>query len=197
MKKRFGNRINTAIELTSLLDVIFIVLMVVLLNSQVSGQNKVREAESRMEQAEAMMDEAADARAEAEADAAILKDQIEMLKDSEAQMAVITVYVDYTPSSPKNRHIRTTVNGTELERIDITPETQNEAYEMFGRQLDEVIAGYADGTDGTERRPVILSLDTTQILYRDEKAVDQVIGKLFDSYDNLFYKAGSAGDADE
>ena len=104
MKKRFGNRINTAIELTSLLDVIFIVLMVVLLNSQVSGQNKVREAESRMEQAEAMMDEAADARAEAEADAAILKDQIEMLKDSEAQMAVITVYVDYTPSSPKIFH---------------------------------------------------------------------------------------------
>ena len=58
MKHRLGGKLKNTIELTSLLDVIFIVLMIVICNQQINMTAKTNEAQ-------VMMEEAADMQAEA------------------------------------------------------------------------------------------------------------------------------------
>ena len=58
MKNKHWKKINTAVELTSLLDVIFIVLMIVVCNQQINLTERQTELEQQTVRAEAMMQEA-------------------------------------------------------------------------------------------------------------------------------------------
>ena len=46
MKHRLKNKLNTVVELTSLLDVIFIVLMIVICNQQINLEEKGHDVEA-------------------------------------------------------------------------------------------------------------------------------------------------------
>lgn len=176
MKNRLSGKLNNTIELTSLLDVIFIVLMIVICNQQINMTQKEEAAQIVMEQAE-------DALADAEAQKELFNQHSDTYAQINDQMEIITVYVDYKPSDIKNREIRIMANETELPMITLSPSNANDAYGKFETALEKQISE-AEKAD----KPVIFSIDTTQILYRDEKAVEEIIGRLFDSHDNLYYK---------
>ena len=99
------------------------------------------------------------------------------------QMEIITVYVDYKPSDIKNREIRIMANDEELPRITVSPSNSGDAYRQFENALESRIKNAEDAG-----KPAIISIDTTQILYRDERAVQEIIDGLFDRHDNLFSK---------
>ena len=176
MKNRFSGKLKNTIELTSLLDVIFIVLMIVVCNQQINMT--VKEDSAKVAMAEAL-----DAQADADAEKELYKQHRETYETINEQMDVITVYVDYTPSDIKNREIRIMVNDDELPMIKISPSNAKESYEKLEKSLDSKVSAANDAG-----KPVIISIDTSQILYRDEKAVDEIIGRLFKQYDNLFTK---------
>ena len=176
MKNRFSGKLKNTIELTSLLDVIFIVLMIVICNQQINMTVKEDTAKVKMEQA-------MDAQADADAEKELYKQHRETFETVNEQMDVITVYVDYIPSDIKNREIRIMVNDDELPVIKLSPSNTKESFEQFETSLEKKVAG-AEEAD----KPVIISIDTSQILYRDEKAVDEIIGRLFDKHDNLYLK---------
>lgn len=176
MKHRLSGKLKNTIELTSLLDIIFIVLMIVICNQQINMTQKEEAAQIVMEQAE-------DARAEAEAEKELLKQHNDTYAEINDQMEIITVYVDYKPSDIKNREIRMVANDTELPMVTLSPSNARDAYGRFEAALEKQISE-AEKAD----KPVIISIDTTQILYRDEKAVEEIVGRLFDSHDNLYYK---------
>ena len=176
MKNRFSGKLKNTIELTSLLDVIFIVLMIVICNQQINMTVKEDTAKVKMEQA-------MDAQADADAEKELYKQHRETFETVNEQMDVITVYVDYTPSDIRNREIRIMANDDELPIIKLSPSNTKESFEQFEKSLEKKIAE-AEEAD----KPVIISIDTTQILYRDEKAVDEIIGRLFDKHDNLYLK---------
>ena len=75
------------------------------------------------------------------------------------------------------------VNDAELPMITLSPSNANEAYRKLEEALESNIAAAEEGD-----KPVIISIDTTQILYRDEKAVDEIINGLFDRHGNLYVK---------
>jgi len=211
MRNRPWKNTNTAIELTSLLDVIFIVLMIVVCNQQISTKNQMDQAQEAMVEAE-VLSAGADAReaavlareenvAKMEADAEALVAEAEAMKAAEAdvlaerdfyreqldtyenlsdQILAVTVYVDYDPADIKNREIRY-LYGTKEGKIPVNPDNTAEAYAELERQLGQVIF---------ENReiPVIIAVNRGQILYRDEKAVSDVLTKLSGSHTNLFRK---------
>ena len=176
MKNRLSGKLNNTVELTSLLDVIFIVLMIVICNQQINMTQKEEAAQIVMEQAE-------DALADAEAEKELFAQHNDTYAQINDQMEVITVYVDYKPSDIKNREIRILAGESELPMITLSPSNSKEAYDKFEAELEKEISE-AEKAD----KPVIISIDTTQILYRDEKAVEEIVGRLFDSHGNLYYK---------
>ena len=176
MKNRLSGKLNNTVELTSLLDVIFIVLMIVICNQQINMTQKEEAAQIVMEQAE-------DALADAEAEKELFAQHNDTYAQINDQMEVITVYVDYKPSDIKNREIRILAGESELSMITLSPSNSKEAYDKFEDELEKEISE-AEKAD----KPVIISIDTTQILYRDEKAVEEIVGRLFDSHGNLYYK---------
>ncbi|MBQ0145729.1 MAG: hypothetical protein KBS51_01225 [Lachnospiraceae bacterium] len=176
MKNRFSGKLKNTIELTSLLDVIFIVLMIVICNQQINMTAKEESAKIAVE-------EAADMQAEARAEKELYEQHRDTYAEINEQMEIITVYVDYKPSDIKNREIRIMANDEELPRITVSPSNSGDAYRQFENALESRIKNAEDAG-----KPAIISIDTTQILYRDERAVQEIIDGLFDRHDNLFSK---------
>lgn len=176
MKHRLSGKLKNTIELTSLLDVIFIVLMIVICNQQINMTAKTNEAR-------VMMEEAADMQAEAKAQKELYEQHNDTYAAINDQMDIITVYVDYKPSDIKNRQIRIMANDEELPMITLSPSNAKEAYGKFETALENRVAAAE-----ASKKPVIISIDTTQILYRDEQAVEEIVSRLFDDHKNLYMK---------
>ena len=190
MKHRLKNKLNTVVELTSLLDVIFIVLMIVICNQQINLEEKGRDVEAAYEEAaevkaeaEAALSEAEDLRAEAEAEKALFEEHLEKFEDVSSQMTTVTVIIDYQPSNLRTRTIRLMADADTPETITITPETENDAYTKFEEKLEDLVA-QAEASD----KPVVISIDMTRILYRDELRAEEVLSAVYGRHGNLFYR---------
>lgn len=157
------------IDLTPLLDVIFIVLMVVMCRlSLVTNEEreKTLEAENAAEEASANYE--------------VTRTQLENYENEDQLVAFITLNAMYEKNNPKTRHIRLAYNDeTVIEDIVITPETQEQSYSQF---VEEITA-FVEGKAGS---PVLLSIDDDQILYRDHIRLEKEIASLQENYTNLF-----------
>ena len=182
MKNKHWKKINTAVELTSLLDVIFIVLMIVVCNQQINlterqtelEQQTVR-AEAMMQEAQAKQDEASEVIASQRMDDAQLENYNELMQNS------IVVYVDYTPSDITTRRIRIRLGDEDLPVISVTPGNSDLAFNEFEKTLENRVEEMKDS-------PMIITIDTTNILYRDEVRVNEIIERLSQNHSNLFFK---------
>ena len=204
MNKPWKNT-QTSIELTSLLDVIFIVLMIVVCNQQIYTKTQVDEASAAVAEAEAMeqsllereekarLDEetAGKALAEAEAmkaeaeDAIAEKDfyaeQLDTYDTMAEQMLAVAVLVDYEPADLKQRKIRFLVGTKEADSILLTPETAAEAWKEAERFLGALL-------QENKGIPVICAVSKTKILLRDERKAEELLKKLSETHGNLYMK---------
>lgn len=194
MRSRKGNKLNTAIELTSLLDVIFIVLMIVICNQQINMETKSAEAEvmvseaaAEMEQAEALKEEAADMAAEADSEKLLYEEFIENNRSMFEQYVTVTVRIDYLPSDIRNRTIRLLINDAEEKTMKLSGNDTKEAFSAFEEELENA-AAQAEA----EGKPVFISINTDRILYRDEKKAEEILSLVFEKYENLYYRKTGA-----
>lgn len=190
MNNRFLRKTDTAIELTSLLDVIFIVLMVVICSKNYDVQLKsetaektVIEAEAAMHEAEEMMKSAEDALAEN----VLLREQAELCSDVFSQVTMVAIYANYEKNTPQHRIIRVAVNDNEPVKMTmLTPEEPHKGFD----ELEAYLTGILDKADGM---PVIISVNRTGILYRDDAELTRVLNK-FSGYKNLYEKRNASNE---
>lgn len=181
--KRLRNKLNTQIELTSLLDVIFIVLMVVICSQQMTTKAAQQDAEDEISKAQRAQIEAQNERAEAEAEKKLFEEHMETYEEINTQMSVVTVYADYTPSDPSERTLSLMVDTESSSKIIMTPGTEKVSWAKLESQLtDAVEKANAAG------KPVIISVNRDRILYRDESRLTSLVDDLFRRYDNIYYK---------
>lgn len=214
MKNKPWKNTQTAIELTSLLDVIFIVLMIVVCNQQINTKAREESAQAQVEaaaSAEAAYEEKLlDARQQEQAAKQLLQ-EAEQLKAEQEEVILekefyaqqlntyaqigdeilpVTVYVDYEPSDIKNRTIRILCAGQELPSISVTPDTMTEAFLKLKTALADVLKEHKD-------TPVIVAVSRQKILYRDEKAVTEALQELGSKFSNLYLKAEKTEGAED
>ncbi|MCR5107581.1 MAG: hypothetical protein K6B28_05405 [Lachnospiraceae bacterium] len=173
---RKRNRIN--IELTSLLDVIFIILMVVLCHQQVN----VNDSMSKSEEAEIAKEEAEEARAEAQASKELYDDRTDTYDNFSEHVSLISIYADYDVNNVRTRHLYVLKDNEEVFRIDITPENEDEVYDKFLAEFNSYIKEAEDSS-----KPVICSVNTDKILYRDKIRMDEIMENIESS--NLYFKS--------
>ncbi len=177
MKKSKFNKNSIDLDLTALLDVIFILLMVVMCYQVSAVKSGVETAEQKVAEAEA-------AKEDAEADVSVLSAQLEAMEEVESKVAFMSVYVGYNPSNITTRYIRFVRSNQEesqevIQEISITPETEEAAYQEFASEFQAFMEANAG-------KPVLLSLDDSKILYRDHERMSDLISELEGQYTNLF-----------
>ncbi|MCR5675638.1 MAG: hypothetical protein K6G16_08020 [Lachnospiraceae bacterium] len=175
-KKSVLGRMQLPIDVTALLDVVFIVLLIVICHQQRLAVSQEAERAEAVVSAEEKL-------AEAEAARSLYAERMETAANLSDYVSILTVYVDYTPGNPSERHIRLLDDAADAEilSIPLNPSSQEEAYHTLTEEMHTRL----DAADG---KPVILSLDLEHILYRDEEAVNNLFSSMQADYDNLYFK---------
>lgn len=168
MRKKRRNNLDILIDLTSLLDVIFIILLIVVCNQQYLN-NKLSEESLKAENVVA----------EAEASKALYLDQIDTIQNYNE---LLSVYASYDPSTVTERHIRVLKNEQDIKTFDLTGNNVSAPLEEFKDYMVTYI-------ENNPEKPVVLSLNDhdENILYRDEKAIKKIFEELSE-YPNVYLK---------
>lgn len=199
MRESILKKSDLPIDLTSLLDVIFIVLLVVLCSQQVTNDTieqraaqNAAAADMTLEQARLIREDALTEAGQIKSDASealqmqeVYKEQLANYANADSYISFITVYVDYNPVTIEKRHIRVLLNDSEIRTITLTKENRDEAIDEFYEYLVGFIQDHTEG-------PIVMSVNLDQILYRDEKVVSATLQDLSGKYKNVYLK--SAGE---
>ena len=158
---------NILLDLTPLLDVIFIILLIFV--SQTIQLKKTSAGE-----AQRLQDEYKEAKKEYDL-------RNEMIDD---YYTFVTVISTYDEENPENREIRISRDPNEADQI-IT--LNGSDVEQEYSEFEEYLKGYID--PGREA-PIVFSLNQgdERILYRDENRIREIVEKLQNSNNNVYFK---------
>lgn len=157
------------IDLTPLLDVIFIVLMVVMCHQALDSKSSEEELVLVHEQLE-------DAVAENE----VHETQLHAYEDANDLVAYVTLRADYDTQNPRIRHIQLAYNNdVAFEEITITPETEKTGYASLEDNMNQFLSE-------KESMPVLIVLNEEHILYRDQVKISQMLDELGEQNTNLY-----------
>lgn len=164
------------IDLTSLLDVIFILLLIVFIgysNAEMVNKDKL----------ETSIEAAADAEADADARASAYSDMEDTQNNLQQYVWAASIVATYNEEEITNREIKVLVEGAEIESFQLVGNDVSESFLNFKNYLADYIIHH-------QNQPVILSLNENddRILYRDEKEIKEIIEELSASYDNVYIK---------
>ena len=169
--KRRRNKSNILIDLTSLLDVVFIILLVVMCQLQ-ETKNTYAAKEESIQQQENDFNELKK----------LYSDQIESLGSVSDYISYITVNAQYDEDLV-TRHI-TILNSDKQSEIPEIPQLKglrvSDGYDELNKYLSTYVAENPE-------RVVVLSFneDDEDILYRDEKAIKAIFTQLSSEYPNI------------
>ncbi len=165
------------IDLTSLLDVIFILLLVVLCGGSVMQEQVQKEAENAI-------DEAEQAKEYSEEKTQAYSDMLDAQNSLQQFVWVASVSAPYDSNDFRIRHVMIVNEEKEdLFEIDLVG---NDVREQM-KELQDQLSKYAQDHAGY---PVIISFNENddKILYRDEVEISKVLDDLRSTYDNVYIK---------
>ncbi len=177
MRRQGKKKNDILIDLTSLLDVIFILLMVVLARQQVSGMDLERQS-ARLEEEEQSLKEEKEK----------VQDEFRLYSDQNDitdKTVIISVTATFDPENPKERSLKILKNGNSAPDVFILKGGDTkEAY----REFEEKLRSYVSEGEGL---PVVLSLadDGSEILYRDAKRIQEIFNSLSSVSDDIYLRA--------
>ena len=168
------------IDLTPLLDVIFILLIVVItyvselgMNESDAMKQEVKDAHKQMQEARQREIDAADRMAEAEAVAETAKEQLIVYKNMYDSVNVVTIYASYTPSDIKNRTVHVQINANEMWEEKINPSNEDDVWEKCKKYIEDELVN-----DSDKSIPTLFSITNEKMLYRDEQSILSLYEKL-------------------
>lgn len=170
-QRRRHNKGDILIDLTSLLDIIFIFLMIVVCNQQ----NMTSEIQTQKSEAITLTEQA---RTQLE----LYTDQL----DSIDNLCLVSVNARYEPSNITTRYITILKNGENPEMLESIEMKGNHTAEAL-KTLESNLRSYIESN---KEKPVILSLNEKDdnILYRDEKEILKIFDTLKQEFPNVYKK---------
>jgi len=192
MNRRSGilSRANTPIELTSLLDVIFLILFVVMLANKLTAANMVAQSTQLAQEAQAELvrtkTELETARKDlftVQNNLSTYEGRVDMYEHFDVYAALVNVYVTYSHDNIREREIHVSGPDLEPEPLKFNENSENAAWNRLEKCLKEYIEKKAE-----ESIPVIISYNREDILNRDEIKLSGMISSLQKTYTNLYHK---------
>ena len=183
MKRRHRAKSDILIDLTSLLDVIFIVLLVV-----IGRQMTLTDKQAEQVKASVAVEEATAQAEVAHAKYQLYLDQLDTADTLNQMVCALTIYCYYNENDVTERYVEILKKG-DAEPTVITMRGENVAPKL--QEVKETIIEYVEDNKDF---PVILSLNEgdEKILYRDEKAIKTIFENLSEdeTHPNVYVKFG-------
>ena len=180
MKMRLGKNKSIGqfiIDLTPLLDVVFILLIVVL-----SFQDAYSaDADNKISEAQQIESDANDLVSKTESKDATISEQLDTYANLNDYVNIVTIYADYQPSNRKYRTIYLAINDTDVKEISLNPSNGDVAWS----ECEETIKQCLEDNLGV---PTIYAIKNEKMLYRDEQMIIKMFSELSSSYDNIYLK---------
>lgn len=179
MKRRHRAKSDILIDLTSLLDVIFIVLLVVFARTQ----NLTEKTDDQVNSANETLAQANILSQQAQAEYELYQDQIEMADNLQQYVFTISVNSSYRSDDVTRRQISVLPNGGEIITFELRGADVKKEMEKFRETMKQYVEAHPD-------QPVILTLNEKdeKILYRDEEAIKKIFKELCETHDNVFMR---------
>lgn len=199
-RSRLSSKWNTIIDLTSLLDVIFIFLFIVMMSSQQSAaeatakvedlQSNLTEAEATNEELEQELSDTKQSLLEAEKASAdnasserIDDDLHEKISDLSDYVELVDIDISYLPSDPSIRTIKVVNGNNQIFKRTIT----NKSDDAVWQELEKDLTSLAE-KDNEYNIPVIITVIHDNALNRDVSKVSSILSDIQNSYDNVYNK---------
>ena len=194
---------NAAVDLTPLLDVIFILLFVVLLSlvqlserEDASRSQQVAELQTELDELNAELAEYRNRDYDYETVAQSYQASIQQYEELDKAVIKITVFCNYDPDDYSRRTIRILVPGREDETIELSSNHSETGFARLEALLEECIVdahiqqqGAEDEIAETETASfVVICLSLDQIQYRDRGRIDEIAAMLTEKYENVYYR---------
>lgn len=174
MRRNKRNRKNDVlIDLTSMLDVIFIVLLVVMVGQKTVSTISQNQLTAQQQSAD-----------EALTDLQNAKSLYDTAVDAARYFKSVSVAVPYEPNEVHKREIQFLFFGEkDTETITLIGNDTEKAMQQCKEKLEQYI-------NRNEESPIILSLndDDDKILFRDEKMITELLNELSAKYENVYIK---------
>lgn len=198
--KRNRDKARIDIDLTSMLDVIFIILIVVMCSAQftaVSAQQAAEESMAEDDERQAAYEELVNENEDVKREYEEVKEQLdtfeehkEMLENVNTEVAFVTLHADYDTADPKVRHFRLVKgDAAVIDNIEVTPENEEKAFEEL---LDKLSAYLSENED----KPVLMTLSDEQILYRDYNKLYEMLQGI-DTRNLFIEETSESGESEE
>ena len=201
MKRK--NRSSAPIELTPLLDVIFIILFIVIISNALNTKKAAAEAESEVSDARrevklleseaARKDEAIESLEaqifDQEAMAAQYEQRIDELEGSVIgrRVKIVSLSCVYDEADMSRRRLAAAAPDAESFTVDFTSDTVEMSFGRLNNWLEQYIENNTRaGADKAERVIIVLSVGSERILKRDREALDRIIAGLEAKYDDVY-----------
>ena len=159
-KKSIGQYI---IDLTPLLDVIFILLIVGLCYKDNFGY----EAEKKIADANEEVVEIKDEMAKTDGKNNLLSEQLDTYENLNNYVDVITIYANYQPSNRKYRNVYVQINAGDVWEKEINPSNEKAVWSECKEYIEESLKN-------NDERPAVLSIKDEKMLYRDEQSIERL-----------------------
>ena len=183
-KSRSKTFTELIIDLTPLLDVIFIILLIVLATGDVYSQS----AEKMKSDAQEESQNAQQIRDDAEQKVAEYQTHIETYESIDDYFSIITVSAGYDIKNRRNRTIRIKINDNDDKIYELNPSNTKDRndgeWPKIKAFIEERVAADPD-------LPVILALNTKnedKMLYRDREEILNIFEDLRTKYSNVSIK---------
>lgn len=151
---------NSVIDLTSLLDVIFILLFIIIM-AYAQASQALKDEKNKIAQ------ETLDAEAAQEA----YQQATEQLENVGERVLFVTVYCTYSESDPSLRSIQIVASNNETESFEINEKNESTTFTRLKNHLETMI-------DNNKEKAIFIDINTEQILRRDYEAIDRIIQTL-------------------
>lgn len=201
MKRK--NPASSNIELTPLLDVIFIILFIVIISNALNTKKAAAEAESEVSDARrevklleseaARKDEAIESLEaqifDQDAMAAQYEQRIDELEGSVIgrRVKIVSLSCVYDEADTSRRRLAAAAPDAESFTVDFTSDTAEMSFGRLNNWLEQYIENNTRaGADKAERVIIVLSVGSERILKRDREALDRIIAGLEAKYDDVY-----------
>ncbi len=155
------------IDLTPLLDVIFIMLIVVLAYQD----NYSKKADTAYNQALQIEQEAKDQVAAAENSNLAAQEQLDTYEHIHDYVNVVTIYASYRPSNIKYRTLHVEINANDPWEKEINPSNEGRIWDECQEYIESELADKSG-------IPTVYSIRNEKMLYRDEQEILALYEKL-------------------
>lgn len=151
---------NSAIDLTSLLDVIFILLFIIIM-AYAQASQALKDEKNKIEQ------ESLDAEAAQEA----YQQATEQLDNIGERVLFVTVYCTYSESDPSLRSVQVVASNNETESFELNEKNESTQFTRLKNHLGTLI-------DNNKDKAIFIDINTEQILRRDYERIDSIKQRL-------------------